>query len=754
MITTSVFELIQQPTFLDLMFIATIVSIATVVGEFLTSAAFLKTLAASVITTAFSFALQSLMAPEQQSSFGDLGGSGSGGGGSGIKKNFKQAITHRMAVYGKRRIGGPIVFAESNGTIVDKDPGGNVEKKENKYLHMVIVHASHPCEEITNYYANDVQLNLNSNGVNQEDEFGKFIRIRTHLGGFDQTADSALVDETDKWTEDHRLRGVCYSYVRLEWDSETFGKIGIPTITVEMKGKNNIFDPRTNTYKYTNNSALCTADYLRNDRIGFGTLEGEVSEKSVAQSANVCDEIVTNNDDTQEKRYALNGVVKTNEQHKNVLARMLGTMDGTLTHTSGKFYVRAGAFTNCGIHFDEDNIIDSISLSTQLPFNEKINSIRGTYIDPNADYSGVDFAPIQNTGYITEDGEQKWKDMQLRYTTSATRAKRLARITLEKARREKSFEAIFDLKAYQLKVGDIIEFSHDRFGWDHKTFRVKSWSLEVLSPENGEGDGHGVEMKLKETDAGVYRNAQEEPFEFRSEVSLTDPAIAAPPRNFNAENSPVQLEDGSLKPRVILTWDQAIDAQVASGGRTEVAIKESGEQFYRSIRFVDGETEKVVLNEDIEPGQKYDFRIRSLSGERGISSWQVIEDFEATGDEGVSKDVTGLDLNYYGTTLEIDWNPVPDNDHDHYEVRATKGDSFDFSESVIIGHEVDVTRMVTNFGYLEDNDLTGDDITIGVKAVDQSNNRSEIWTTATISCMKYQQVESAERTTRTESSLI
>jgi hypothetical protein len=745
----SIHELFQNPSFVQVLYITSIISAIVAVVEYVASYVTIEAIATAVLTTAASFALQALTAPESNDPFG--GGGTNGGGGGGLKKNFKQSITHRRIVYGKRRIGGPIIFAESNGKIEDADGG-----KNNKYLHMVIAHASHPSKEIVNYYANDVKLDLDSNGVNQEDEFGNFIRIREHLGSFDQTADSQLVSETDKWTDDHRLRGITYTYVRLEWDVKTFGKIGIPTITVELKGKSNIFDPRSGQYIYTDNSALCTADYLRSDRVGFGTLEGEISEKSVASAANVCDETVLNNDGSEEDRYAMNGVVITNEQHKNVLARMLGTMDGTLTHTSGKFHLQAGSFTNCGVHFDQDNVIGNLNLSTEVPFTEKINSIRGTYIDPNEGYSGVDFAPIQNTEYITEDGEQKWKDMELRFTTSATRAKRLARITLEKARRTHSFGALFDLTAYELKVGDIIEFSHKRFGWDHKTFRVKAWNLRTLSSQesSSEDASHGVELKLKEVDADIYKNAKEEPFEFRNEVSLSNPDVVAPPRNFSASNDPVVVEDGSVKPRLRLTWDKAIDAQVASGGRTEVGIKKSSDNFYRSVRFVDGSTEEVVLEEGLVPGNKYDVRIRSVSAERGRSEWKTIKGIELTGDQGVSQDVLGLDLNYYGTTLEIDWDPVPDSDHSHYELRAIKGDTFDFDNSTIIGHEVDVTRMVTNFGYLEDQNLTGGKITVGLKAVDQSGNRSEVWTTATIDCMKFQQVESAERTTRTESSLI
>ena len=39
---------------------------------------------------------------------------------------------------------------------------------------------------------------------------------KTHNGSSDQTADSDLVSESDnKWTTEHRLRGIAYMYVRL-----------------------------------------------------------------------------------------------------------------------------------------------------------------------------------------------------------------------------------------------------------------------------------------------------------------------------------------------------------------------------------------------------------------------------------------------------------------------------------------------------------------------------------------------------------
>jgi hypothetical protein len=119
------------------------------------------------------------------------------------------------------------------------------------------------------------------------------VRVRSFLGGPGQVASSELVSESGgRWTSAHVGTGICYLYVRLEYDQDIFGQIGVPNIKAVIRGKR-VFDPRTSTTAWSRNVALCTRDYLLDTVHGLGAASGEVPDAEVIAAANICDEEVT-----------------------------------------------------------------------------------------------------------------------------------------------------------------------------------------------------------------------------------------------------------------------------------------------------------------------------------------------------------------------------------------------------------------------------------------------------------------------------
>ena len=167
------------------------------------------------------------------------------GSNRGYQTNSIGPAQDHQIIYGKMKVGGAIVFDEGTGT-------------NNKHLHRVIAVAGHEIQSFDEIYVNDEVVTLNSDGfvtapskyVKQttdrvktgEDSDGRpiysevtsydyVIRIKTHNGSPDQTADSDLVSESNsKWTNEHRLRGIAYMYARLSFDADIFPN-GIPVIT-------------------------------------------------------------------------------------------------------------------------------------------------------------------------------------------------------------------------------------------------------------------------------------------------------------------------------------------------------------------------------------------------------------------------------------------------------------------------------------------------------------------------------------------
>jgi len=209
-----------------------------------------------------------------------------GGGGNsftpvrtnGSTQQFRQPVTAREIVYGDVRKSGPVVYAG----VTDN----------NKYIHMVIVLATHEIEEIGEIIVNDLSIpvdDLDGDGIVQSGRYANVVRIKKHLGATTQVADADLVSEVPEWTPNHRLRGCAYIYVRLEWDRDVFTS-GIPNFSAWIKGKK-CLDSRDGVEKWTPNSALQSNDYLTDDYYGLRVTTVDQAELNGA--ANTCEEYVT-----------------------------------------------------------------------------------------------------------------------------------------------------------------------------------------------------------------------------------------------------------------------------------------------------------------------------------------------------------------------------------------------------------------------------------------------------------------------------
>ena len=197
----------------------------------------------------------------------------------GYQTNTKGSAQDHAIIYGKVRAGGAIVYDESTG-------------RSNKFLHRVIAFAGHGVESFDQIYIDDEVATLDGSGiVTSPSKYNGKIRINKHLGSANQSADSDLVNESNKWTNQHRLRGIAYLYIRLEYDADAFPN-GIPTFTSTIKGKK-VYDPRTGNTAWSDNPALCTRDYLTS-KYGVNEDKTNIDDALVITAANICDQTNTN----------------------------------------------------------------------------------------------------------------------------------------------------------------------------------------------------------------------------------------------------------------------------------------------------------------------------------------------------------------------------------------------------------------------------------------------------------------------------
>ena len=254
---------------------------------------------------------------------------GLGQQGATILANAPSNTAPIPVVYGARRVGGTRIFI---GTSNGYDDDGIVQT-HNAYLNMVFALCEGPISEITAVYLNNVEAwpNKDPRFEGENTDVNKsFCYIEPHLGSTTQTVSTALKHiagfggGTWSWTDDYRLRGVAYVYVRLQYNSEIWAS-GMPTVSVDIKGKV-VEDTRqpfpspagTTISRFSNNPALCIRDYLINDNYGRAIDSTLIDDTTFESAADYCDEVVTFTQtvsdiysQVSQKRYTLNGVVNT-----------------------------------------------------------------------------------------------------------------------------------------------------------------------------------------------------------------------------------------------------------------------------------------------------------------------------------------------------------------------------------------------------------------------------------------------------------
>ena len=399
---------------------------------------------------------------------------------------------HHAIIYGTSKCGGVIVYKEATDN--------------NKYLHIVVAIAGHEVEEITSIYLNDEVLTLDGSGDSTSpDKYDGFVRVIKHLGADDQVADAALISASaGKWTADHRLQGIAYVYIRLEFNADAFPN-GEPALSFLVKGKK-IYNPNTSATAWSDNAALCLRDYL-------------TSANGLNANASEIDDTVTLAAGGTEKRYTANGSFTTADTPRGLIDNLLTSLAGTIWNAQGKWRLKAAAYTTPLVAFTEDDLRSSIKISTRHSRRNNFNTVKGIFRGAETNFTPSDYPQVTSTAFKTIDGgDESTIDFNLPFTNTSTTAQRIAKIALYRNREQLSVSATFGLRAFQVQVGDLVKLTNTRAGWSEKIFEVNNWTFKPEADQT-----LTVTMDLREISSAVFDwDAEESAFEANN-TTLADP---------------------------------------------------------------------------------------------------------------------------------------------------------------------------------------------------------------------------------------
>lgn len=401
--------------------------------------------------------------------------------GSGSPSTFRQVIGQSSIVYGETRIGGPIHFYHA-------------KQSPEELRYFVITLAGHSIHAVTGYMLNDELVTVDGAGMVTTGKYANNAWIWPELGDTDAVANATFVAECEgKWTADHRGRGVAKLYAKFRLTDEVIAE-GMPNITVIVQGKNDIYDPRTETAGYSNNAILCAYDWLRMPRAdgGFGIGDDEVDWDFVATQANVCDEDVPLKAGGTEKRYTLDGVIQTGAAPDEIRDAMLSACGGEHVYTAGIFKIYAAYWRPpAGDPLSESDLVTDIKVSPLSAGDLIANEVKGTFIDPRQKYQ-----PAEYPAYvISTDDDLRSVDLDLPFTKSYTMAQRLAKIAAMRTSAERSVTWPMNIKGLSYEALDVVQVATARHGLSNYSWKVGAWSLN---------DDFSVVLPLREESPEFY----------------------------------------------------------------------------------------------------------------------------------------------------------------------------------------------------------------------------------------------------------
>lgn len=444
-----------------------------------------------------------------------------------------QADAPRRMVYGKARVSGVVSYANISG-----------EGYEN--LWMVVIIAAHQIHSVTEIYFNGVAGPEAADGAY---EYWVYDGTQT-------AADPTLMSLFPEYTFECVLKGCAYAVVKLTYDKEVY-KNGRPNIQFDVKGKM-VYDPRDGLTKWSNNAALCTADFMTYED-GLAATSAEMDWTTVAAAADVSAQIPDGmSADLCDGRYTIDGVVELTTKNGDTISQMLAALAGTVVWTEGKYRLFAGAArTPVARVITEDDLRDSPTLQPRTPTDQSFNSVKGTFLDSTNSWTFSDFPPVVGAEYVTQDGGiQQFKDIVLNFTTSPLTAQRLATIFLRRARLEKTITLPLKWTCFNYEVWDVVQLNLPQLGWISKQFQITDWKM--MPPSRNEAGG--IELVLVEYSDEIYSDDMDlKPIDGGGVIVVPDVTQAKPLPVLYATSGITAIEPGTGKPRIRFDWPVSTD---------------------------------------------------------------------------------------------------------------------------------------------------------------------------------------------------
>jgi len=424
---------------------------------------------------------------------------------AGIKQTLQDSIYDERLIYGRAMIGGRILFYEV------KPP----------YLYVMLEIASHEIDGIEQVQINGNVVTFDNTGAANSANFVNgttpYVYMSVRKGAAGQAIDPILAADFAELPSTYRQQGhacvvmKCYYGSSADDHNKWWGS-SFPTFLFLVRGMKAL-DPRDptqsvsdpTTWKWTNNASICIAHFLTYAR-GMNRAWSVVDIDSLKAAANHDDEGISLASGGVERRYSINGVINPNSAPGDILQTMLTANVGDLIWSNGVYKIYSGVAKDPVWTLNDDSARGDMEVRVTRDRASLINLVRTTFYASDREYQSSNGPVIQNAAYAAADGEAHETTLDLPFTSTATMAQRIAKITLERSRYGKQITRRENIQALRLDAADIVNIEVAHLSALGGIFKANSLAFDP--------DTFEVEIIAEEFNPAIYAwsVADEQPF--------------------------------------------------------------------------------------------------------------------------------------------------------------------------------------------------------------------------------------------------
>lgn len=502
----------------------------------------------------------------------------------------KGTLQPRRMVYGEIRTAGHLVWVNTTGS-------------ENEILWWVIALAGHEVQSITDVWLGGDKINsadIDSSGLVTAGRFANKVKIYRRTGALSEGVVPEFDSANVAVSGDSIGYGIAKLIIRLERDTEMFPNGSPQEFYALVKGKR-VYDPRkdsTNggsgshrvddatTWEWSENPALCAADYFTGGSIVYGQTTPmpqlgmrvpatRINWTYVAAAANTCDETVSIPSSSQ-KRYVVGCLLSCGDVHEDNLGTILDSMLGNRIWVGGKYRIFAGAYDTPTIALDDDDLTEDGYTYAGLT-EDTYNQVTGTYFDPARNWQNLPCAIRRETSYETEDGGAKLRTIDLQGVTNEYRAQRICEIVKKQSRNQ--LPITFSYKLSALKLYGWATFTH--------TAREESWTAKVFRARNVKIDlgARRVIVEAMEESAASYADP--------ATGDYAVPGTAAPSSTTERPSAPSNLIATGVQDGIVFTFTPSVYSP--PGSVYELYQASSASNFAGATKVAEGTQTPIFL---------------------------------------------------------------------------------------------------------------------------------------------------------------